>query len=51
MQAVLQLCKHQHHACLLGTCLSQVYPLSEVAEAHKQVEDGHTRGKVVLKVE
>lgn len=28
----------------------QVFPLSEVAEAHKQVETEHTRGKVVLQV-
>jgi NADPH:quinone reductase-like Zn-dependent oxidoreductase len=28
----------------------QVYPLSEVAAAHTQVETEHTRGKVVLAV-
>lgn len=30
--------------------VSQVFPLSEVAAAHQQVESGHTRGKVVLSV-
>ena len=37
----------------LGTlCFSvlQVFPLSEAADAHRQVETGHTRGKVVLSV-
>ena len=28
----------------------QVFPLSEAAAAHKQVETGHTRGKVVLQI-
>jgi hypothetical protein len=35
--------------CCCGYC-PQVFPLSEVAEAHKQVESGHTRGKVVLAI-
>lgn len=30
--------------------VAKVFPLSEVAAAHKQVETGHTRGKVVLQV-
>jgi NADPH2:quinone reductase len=28
--------------------VAQVLPLAQVAEAHEQVETGHTRGKVVL---
>ncbi|MFC7374105.1 NADP-dependent oxidoreductase [Brachybacterium sp. GCM10030268] len=28
--------------------VSQVLPLSEIAEAHRLLEDGHTRGKLVL---
>ena len=31
-------------------CLFQVFPLSEAAAAHQQVETGHTRGKVVLQI-
>lgn len=31
--------------------VAKVYPLSEVSEAHRQVETQHTRGKVVLRVE
>jgi NADPH:quinone reductase-like Zn-dependent oxidoreductase len=31
--------------------VSQVLPLAEAAEAHQQIETGHTRGKIVLKVD
>ena len=30
--------------------VSQVLPLAEAAKAHQQIETGHTRGKIVLKV-
>ncbi len=30
--------------------VSQTFPLMEVAKAHQQIETGHTRGKIVLKV-
>lgn len=30
--------------------LAQVYPLDRIAEAHAQIDTGHTRGKIVLKV-
>ncbi len=33
---------------LLKTEIQQVYPMNEVIEAHKQVESGRTRGKVLL---
>ena len=33
---------------LLKTEIQQVYPMNEVVEAHKQVESGRTRGKVLL---
>ena len=31
--------------------VSQVLPIAEAARAHQQIETGHTRGKIVLKVE
>lgn len=30
--------------------ISQIFPLKEAAKAHKKIEGGHTRGKIVLKV-
>ena len=30
--------------------ISQIFPLKEAAEAHRKIEAGHTRGKIVLKV-
>jgi hypothetical protein len=38
--------------CAVSCCchVLQVFPLSEVAAAHQQVETGHTRGKVVLQI-
>ncbi|HET7118662.1 MAG TPA: NADP-dependent oxidoreductase [Hanamia sp.] len=30
--------------------ISQIFPLKEAAEAHRKIEGGHTRGKIVLKV-
>jgi NADPH:quinone reductase-like Zn-dependent oxidoreductase len=30
--------------------VSQTFPLSEVAKAHRQIETRHTRGKIVLKI-
>ncbi|MDC5803948.1 NADP-dependent oxidoreductase [Vibrio europaeus] len=33
---------------LVKTEIQQVYPMTEVVEAHKQIETGHTRGKVLL---
>ena len=35
----------------LKTHLSAVYPLSDVDKAHADMETGHTRGKIVLKIE
>ncbi|EOB2571833.1 NADP-dependent oxidoreductase [Vibrio fluvialis] len=33
---------------LLKTEIQQVYPMSDVQQAHTQIESGHTRGKVLL---
>ena len=33
---------------LLKTEIQHVYPMNEVVEAHKQVESGRTRGKILL---
>lgn len=30
--------------------IDRVYPLSEVAEAHRYIEKGHARGKVIIKI-
>ncbi len=30
--------------------ISEIIPLKEAAEAHKKIEEGHTRGKIVLRV-
>jgi NADPH2:quinone reductase len=30
--------------------VQKVYPLAEVVDAHRQVETGHTHGKVVLAI-
>eukprot|EP00775_Hariotina_reticulata_P002603 gene2603-2905_t len=35
---------------LLKLEVAKVFPLDQVADAHKQVETGHTRGKVVLAI-
>lgn len=35
---------------LLKLEVAKVFPLDQVVDAHKQVETGHTRGKVVLTV-
>lgn len=36
---------------ILKTEIQQVYPMSEVKNAHTQIETGHTRGKVLLKMQ
>jgi len=33
---------------LLKVDIQDVYPFTEIAEAHKQIESGHTRGKILL---
>ncbi|WP_155487017.1 zinc-binding dehydrogenase, partial [Vibrio harveyi] len=33
---------------LLKTEVQHVYPMTDVIEAHKQVESGRTRGKILL---
>jgi len=30
--------------------VDQIFALEQIAEAHRAVESGHTRGKVVLKI-
>ena len=36
---------------ILKTEIQQVFPMNEVKEAHTQIETGHTRGKVLLKMQ
>ena len=36
---------------LLKTEIQEVYPMDKVAEAHKQIETGHTRGKILLNMQ
>mgnify|MGYP000152977166 CR=1 FL=1 len=36
---------------ILKTEIQQVFPMTEVKEAHTQIETGHTRGKVLLKMQ
>lgn len=36
---------------LLKTEIFKVYPMDKVADAHKQIETGHTRGKVLLNMQ
>ena len=30
--------------------IDRVFDLGDAAEAHREIEDGHTRGKIVLRV-
>ena len=32
----------------IKTVIDRIYPLSEIAEAHRYAEKGHARGKVVI---
>jgi hypothetical protein len=47
--AGLQLCKLITEGKLRPT-IDTVFPLSEAAAAHTKVEEGHVRGKLVLRV-
>ena len=47
----LSLLKQLFEAGRLRVVLDSVYPLEEVAEAHAHGETGHTRGKIVLRVD
>ena len=50
--------KLDKHACIfvrdlievgkVKSVIDRVYPLSEVAEAHRYMEKGHARGKVII---
>jgi NADPH:quinone reductase-like Zn-dependent oxidoreductase len=33
---------------LLEVPIAKIYPLSEVRQAYRELEEGHTRGKIVL---
>ena len=35
---------------LVKTYVEEIFPLSDASKAHEQIEKGHTRGKIVLKV-
>ena len=34
----------------LRTVIDRVYPLEQVAEAHRYSENGHAKGKIVIKI-
>ena len=34
----------------VGPVIDTVYPLDDVVKAHEHLENGHTRGKVVLRI-
>jgi NADPH:quinone reductase-like Zn-dependent oxidoreductase len=50
-QSDLEILKELLEAGNVVSVIDRVYPLSEVAEAIRYLEEGHTRGKIVISVE
>jgi enoyl reductase len=48
--AILAELAELHHQGKLTVHISKVVPIEEASEAHRQIETGHTRGRVVLTV-
>ncbi|MGD8889224.1 MAG: zinc-binding dehydrogenase [Desulfobacterales bacterium] len=50
-RAAANVCRIRCAPGKLKTHLSSVYSLADVQKAHAEMETGHTRGKIVLKVD
>ena len=48
---ILRQCADWIDAGRLQLHVSQTFPLAQAASAHRQIETGHTLGKVVLKID
>ena len=48
---ILKQCAEWIDAGQLEPHVSQVFPLEQAAAAHRQIETGHTLGKLVLRID